>query len=181
MKYFKLLQGEVSNIIVNEDKIPRLKKPFSMFAIGCDPATFLSPLIYGKLSKLGKLYSIIFEMKPHVDKGNIHIDLEHSTETPFWPALNIVIAGQGVMRWYNPIGNGTLAQHKIGVKYYYWTKPYYGDIVDEWTTGKIAIVRTDIPHQAFNFDDENRCIVSIRWSTKMSWEETIDWFNREWE
>lgn len=180
MKCFSPLAGKAESIIPDIKKIPRLQKPFPMFSIGCDPVTFLSSKAYTKLSMLGKLYSIVFEMMPFADKRNIHIDLDHDTEDPFWPALNIIISGQGLMRWFSPIGPGQLAQHNIGVKYRYWTKPYYGDIIDEWGTGKISLVRTDIPHQAFNFDNENRCVISVRWSTKMSWEETIDWFDKEW-
>jgi len=179
MKCFKLLDGDVSNIIAYPKKIPRLQKFLPMFSTGCDPISFLYPKAYAKLSKLGKLYSIVFEMKPKTDKGNVHIDLDYATETPFWPALNLIISGQGSMRWFNPIGEGKIAQHKTGVRYKYWSKPY-GDIIDEWSAGKIALVRTDIPHQAFNFNDENRCVVSIRWSTKMSWEETTQWFDEEW-
>jgi hypothetical protein len=54
----------------------------------------------------------------------------------------------------------------------------YGEPVDIWDTGKIALVRTDVAHQVWNFDNDNRLIASIRWDKKTNWEETIEWFNR---
>jgi len=176
----KILNLSVSDFILDTNIIPRMDPSKNFFAQPCDTQSFLKPDIYKKLSALGTLFALVFEMRPKADKGNIHIDLDHKTEDTFWPSLNIIISGQGLMRWFNPIRPGQLAQHKTGVKYRYWTKPHYGDIIDEWNTGKIALVRTDIPHQAFNFDDENRCVVSIRWDTKMSWEETTQWFDEEW-
>ena len=53
----------------------------------------------------------------------------------------------------------------------------YGNPIDEWSVGKVALVRVDKPHQTWNFDSDIRRIVSIRWSTQLSWEDTIAWFN----
>jgi hypothetical protein len=133
--------------------------------------------VYEKMSELGLLYSLVFSMKPGADKKSIHIDIDRKTQTPYWPSLNIVIDGQGVMRWFNPTKPGQmLKNNNTGVFYKAWFHDY-GDIVDEWSVGKIALVRTDIPHQVWNFDNGIRRIVSIRWNKKISWEETIEWFN----
>jgi hypothetical protein len=116
-------------------------------------------------------------MLPGVDKGSIHIDLDKNTLEPYWPSLNIVIDGQGVMRWFNPSKPGTILRNEsAGVFYKAWFNNY-GDPIDEWNSGKVALVRTDTPHQAWNFDNDIRRIITIRWGNRKTWEETINWFN----
>jgi hypothetical protein len=166
----------VSHFIKNIDSIPSLPENNDFFATGFNPKLFLHEHIYTKLSDLGTLHSLVFEMKPLVDKKSIHIDINSKTLEPYWPSLNIVIDGQGVMRWFNPTGDGIVLKNKgANVHYRAWFNKY-GDVIDQWDEGKVALVRTDIPHQVWNFDNVNRRIVSIRWSNKKSWEETIKWF-----
>lgn len=173
----KILDGNVLDIIERPEMIPRINGTKSFSSVMVDPVLYLSKTVYNTLSELGTLTSIIFEQKPHVDKGNVHIDL-----VPTKPALNVVIEGQGVMKWFSPIGEGEVFTHPlIGIDYRAWFKPYYGTVLEEWTTGKIALVRTDVPHQVFNLEDSTRLIASIRWTATLSWEETLEWFNKKWK
>jgi len=159
------------------DAIPKIPENKKFHVCSCDPKLYLQDNIYEKLSELGSLYSLVFSMLPGADKKSIHIDLDAKTQTPYWPSLNIVIDGQGVMRWFNPTKSGyVLKNNSAGVLYKAWFNDY-GDIVDEWNTGKVALVRTDTPHQVWNFDSDTRRMISIRWSNKKTWEETIEWFN----
>jgi hypothetical protein len=175
--YHHLLNLPTSYFIKDFDVIPKLPKNKDFHVCSCDPKLYLHDNIYEKLSELGTLYSLVFSMLPGADKKSIHIDLDAKTLEPFWPSFNIVIDGQGIMRWFNPIDPGVILKNHTGVFYKAWFKNY-GEPIDEWTSGKVVLVRTDIPHQAWNFDNDIRRIVAIRWSNKKSWEETIEWFNR---
>jgi len=178
LKYYYLLNLPVNHFIKDFEILPTLPPNKQFHVSSCDPKLYLHDEMYKKLSELGLLYSLVFSMNPGVNKGNIHIDLDATTLKPYWPSLNIVIDGQGVMRWFNPLTPGKiLRNNSAGVFYKTWFANY-GDPIDSWTTGKIALVRTDTPHQAWNFDNDIRRIVTIRWSNRKTWEETIDWFNR---
>ena len=178
IKYHYHLNQSVSHFIKDYDIIPTLPSDKQFHVSSCDPKLFLHNDVYQKLSALGTLYSLVFSMCPNADKGSIHIDLDRSTLTPYWPSLNIVIDGQGIMRWFNPLSEGIILRNpSAGVFYKAWFKDY-GDPVDEWNSGKVVLVRTDIPHQAWNFDNDTRRMITIRWSNRKTWEETIEWFNR---
>lgn len=168
---------KVSDFISNVNDIPRIEydKPFGV--ISTNPINFLKTKMYNKLLVLGNLTCLIFEMKPNVDKRSIHIDIDYSTKKPYWPSLNIIIKGQGVMKWFNPATEGKIYYNKDGKVFYKAWFSDYGSIVDEWSTEKIAIVRTDVPHQVWNYDEEPRLMVSIRWSNRTSWEETKEFFS----
>ena len=155
LKYHHLLNLPVNCFIKDFEILPTLPPNKQFHVSSCDPKLYLHDEIYQKLSELGALYSLVFSMMPGADKGSIHIDLDATTLIPYWPSLNIVIDGQGVMRWFNPSTPGNILRNSsAGV-----------------------LVRTDIPHQVWNLDNDIRRIVSIRWNKKLSWEETINWFN----
>jgi hypothetical protein len=177
IKCHHLLNIPVTHFIKNIEVIPKLPNNTDIFVSRCDPKLFLHDGVYDKLSELGQLYSLMFSMTPGSDKKNIHVDLDRNTGEPYWPSLNIILEGQGIMKWFNPIGKGEIRRATADVFYKAWFTNY-GDPIDSWTTGKIALVRTDTPHQAWNFDEECRRIVTIRWSNRKTWEETIEWFNR---
>lgn len=166
----------VNTFIKNIDVIPKLPDNKKFHVDTCDPKLYLHDHVYQKLSELGTLHSLVFSMVPNADKKSIHTDLDSATLEPYWPSLNIVLDGQGVMRWFNPSKSGIVLKHgEIGVAYKAWFDGY-GEPIDEWDTGKIALVRTDMPHQVWNFDDTIRRIVTIRWSNRKTWEETLEWF-----
>lgn len=177
IKCHHLLNIPVTHFIKNIDVIPKLPDNTDIVVTSCDPKLFLHEDIYNKLSELGDLYSLMFSMKPESDKKSIHVDLDRKTREPYWPSLNIILDGQGIMKWFNPIGNGVVKRATADVYYRAWFTNY-GEPIDSWSTGKVALVRTDIPHQAWNFDNDIRRMITIRWSNRKSWEETIDWFNR---
>jgi hypothetical protein len=177
IKYHHHLNLQVDYFIKDFDAIPKLPENKKYHVCSCDPKLYLQDNIYKKLSELGTLYSLVFSMLPGADKKSIHIDIDNTTSQPFWPSLNIVINGQGVMRWFNPSDPGViLRNNSAGVLYKAWFNNY-GEPIDEWNSGKVALVRTDTPHQAWNFDNDTRRIVTIRWSNRKTWEETINWFN----
>ena len=95
MQCHKLLNIPTSIFIKDTSIIPRLPKDKNMWI---DPKLFLTTDAYNKLSILGRLNSLIFEMKPNVDKNNIDIDLLGPTLEPVLVSLNIVLEGQGVMK-----------------------------------------------------------------------------------
>lgn len=121
-----------------------------------------------------KDYLMVFYQKPLAEKGSIHVD--HISKYVTHPySLNIVYKGQGVMKWFNPVGPGILKEAANGAKYKYWPQQLAGSILEEWSTGKIALVKTDIPHQAYNYNNETRICVSIRWNDiTLPWKNMID-------
>ena len=177
IKCHHLLNIPVTHFIKNIEVIPKLPDNTDIFVTACDPKLFLHENVYNKLTELGELYSLMFSMKPGSDKKSIHVDLDKTTRDPYWPSLNIILDGQGIMKWFNPIGNGVVKRATADVYYKAWFTNY-GEPIDSWSTGKVALVRTDTPHQVWNFDNDIRRMITIRWSNRKSWEETIDWFNR---
>jgi hypothetical protein len=177
MHCHQILNIPISTLIKDISMIPRLPDNKELWVNGIDPKLFLTTDAYNKLSILGRLNCLIFEMKPNVDKNNIHIDLLDTLE-PVLSGLNIVLEGQGIMKWYMPEKDGYIMNRtNPKITYKAWFNNY-GEPVDIWDTGKIALVRTDVAHQVWNFDNDNRLIASIRWDKKTNWEETIEWFNR---
>jgi hypothetical protein len=144
----------------------------------CNPALFFYKDIYNQLLKLGSPVTLVFQQKSNIDKGSIHIDMEDDN-TLACPALNIILEGQGIMKWFNPPGPGIIKTSPIRVRYKMWsTIQGYGEVIDEWCIGKVALVRTDIPHNVWNPDQETRLMATTRWQARMTWEETNEWFEK---
>ena len=175
----KVLNLNVNEFISNNQLIPRPANsalvPFSVSQ--CNPKIYLKENIYNKLSALGNLNSLIFHMHPNTDKNSIHIDINSKDKLPRHPTLNILIEGQGVMKWFNPTDNGIVKHLAFGYGYCTWENNF-GELVDQWVEGKIALVRTDIPHNVWNPFNQERLVVSIRWDIRYSWEETLEWFEK---
>ena len=167
----------VHDFISNFETIPRINELSAFGVLPCNPKSFLHEKVYNKLNLLGPLSSLVFEMKPNADKGSIHVDIDAKTRIPHWSSLNIILHGQGVMKWFDPPIEGKLTYNSSGKVFYKYWNSNYGDVIDEWRHGKIAIVRTDIPHQVWNYDEEYRLVVSIRWGNRTSWEETKNFFS----
>ena len=182
MKCHHLLNYHVSDLLKNLDCIPRMGPKKQSNAIRFNPSLCLHDHVYENLLQFGNLTSIIFELNPLVDKKQIHIDLliRNRQIIANWPTLNIVLSGQGTMRWYRPTVPGKIKMHPEmkNILYKEWLDNY-GEIIDEWTTGKIALVRTDIPHSAYNFDNETRLLLSIRWGNYLSFEDAIEYFEND--
>ncbi len=178
MIYYKLLPISVDRLVKSTDHLFRASNNQLCSATASNPKLLLQDNVYNLLSELGDLAGLLFEQQPYAEKDNIHIDYDKYSQRPFWPCLNLILQGQGILRWYRPKGLGEI-RTAGGNIYMAWDKENYGEIVDEWTEGKVALVRTDIPHNAFNFDNETRLSISIRWDTRYSWNETVDWFDKK--
>lgn len=174
----KVLNLTSSDLIPDTTKVfrPWHNKSFSVRSQ--DPKLFLGANVYEKLSELGDLTSLVFHMKPYADKQNVHIDISSKSKLPFWPSLNVLIEGQGVMRWFVPNSQGNLSyQPNADVWYQSWENTF-GEVVDQWSEGKVALVKTDVAHNVWNPGDTDRLAVSIRWRQRYSWEETLEWFEK---
>lgn len=181
MQCHKILNFNPHDLIGNFDIIPKPLNNITAGVVGFDPKLCLKDYYYNKLLNLGtKLESLVFYMKPNANKRNIHIDIDKNTLKPYWPSLNILIQGQGIMKWFKPITDSKLRFNSNGkVLYKSWENENdYGEILDVWSTGKVALVRTDIPHNAWNPGVEDRLVISIRWKQCLSWDETLEWFEK---
>ena len=176
-RHFKTLDVPLERLIKKDAKLYRMPADQLCSARAFDPKELLKEDVYSLLSELGHLAGLLFEQRPGAEKDNIHIDYDKVSKRPFWPCLNLILEGQGVLRWHRPVGPGEL-RTAGGNIYMAWNKECYGQIIDEWSSGKVALVRTDIPHNAFNFDKETRLSISIRWSKRYTWNETLAWFNK---
>jgi len=174
----KVLNLKPQDLISNFKSIPTPAESIPFGVVPFNPILCLDESFYKKLSELGTLGSLVFHMQPYADKKSIHIDIDKISKQPFWPTLNIIIKGQGVMKWFNPTVPGKLNFHPRGKVLYKNWNDNFGEIIDKWEEGKVALVRTDIPHNVWNFSNEERLVISIRWSKFLTWEETLSWFEK---
>ena len=176
-QYHRVLDIPVNRLVKSTEHLFRMPEDKPVSATATDPSLLLHDDVYQLLSQLGSLAGLLFEQRSSADKQNIHVDYDKVSMKPFWPCLNIILEGQGIMRWFEPIAKPQLSRAS-GNYYMAWTDPNnYGNVVDEWSAGKVALVRTDIPHNAFNYDDSKRFTVSVRWLKRYTWEETLEWFD----
>jgi hypothetical protein len=127
---------------------------------------------------------MVFYQKSKKVKSTVHVDylsngnLANGDYHPY--SLNVIIKGQGSMQWFHPEGSGILRTHAVGVRYRLWPLFQKGSVIDSWDEGKVALVRTDVPHNTFNDDLEDRVCVSIRWKNMlMPWDELINKLDNE--
>jgi hypothetical protein len=117
-------------------------------------------------------YLMLFLQKAGDLNEQIHTD--YATETdPHHYSFNIICKGQGVMTWFNnPLGGGNKSKHPNDpTRIMYETfKGLDLDPIDSWSDGKIALVRTGLPHGVKNNGSEDRICLSIR-IDDYGWEE----------
>lgn len=177
MNCFKILNLSPTDLISDFNIIPKpaTEKPYGVSKI--NPKLFLKDSFFIKLSELGDLSCLVFQQKGFADKKSIHIDIKSNGE-PYYASLNIIIDGQGTMMWFSPSDEGTLhINNDTGVAYRAWFKNF-GKPIDIWKEGKVALVKTHIPHGVWNLSYETRLIVSLRWSNTYSWDYLSEWFDK---
>jgi hypothetical protein len=179
MLFHKKLDIPLDRLVKSTDHLYRMplgKDSTVCSATASDPKFLLQDDIYEILSELGPLVGLLFEQPPMRQKDNIHVDIDKISCQPFWPCFNLILEGQGTLRWFDPKGPGDIRKAG-GNLYQAWHPVDYGTILEEWNDSKVALVRTDIPHNAFNFDKELRLSFSVRWKQRYTWEETVQWFD----
>ena len=138
-----------------------------------DAIDFFKP--YGLRKEL-----MTFYQKPFCYSKRAHTDIT-SENTVHWYSLNILVSGQGKMAWFNPSKDGDLLRHKDnpnGILYIEFTDiEALGSPIDVWSSEKIALVKTGIPHHTYNDSQIERIVVSIRWDPVLDWNSAIDVVN----
>lgn len=130
----------------------------------------LSP--YGLRKKLMTFYQrpFNFNKKAHTD-----INADNSYH---WYSLNIIVSGQGKMVWFNPSPKRDILHHKNdpkGILYVDFDDySVLGDPIDVWGEGRIALVKTGIPHHTHNDGPTERLVISIRWDPIITWNSAIE-------
>jgi hypothetical protein len=125
-----------------------LKKEFS---------EYLKP--FGLRSRLMIFYQPAGDLKQ-----NIHTDFVDCNTTHHF-SFNLLVQGQGKMIWYyEPDDDGKLFEHSRSPNdILYKTYPNANlKVLDTWTTGNAALVKTGLPHGVENSGIEDRICLSIR-------------------
>lgn len=95
---------------------------------------------------------------------NIHTDFVDCNTTHHF-SFNLLVQGQGKMIWYNePVDDGKLFEHPRSpndILYKTYPKAKL-EVLDTWTTGNAALVKTGLPHGVENPSMEDRICLSIR-------------------
>jgi len=120
-----------------------------------------------------------FYQRPFCYNKKAHIDIS-SDNSCHWYSLNVIVYGQGKMMWFNPSSKKDIFEHKNDSKILYIDFEDYtvlGNPIDIWSSGKIALVKTGIPHHTHNDGSIERLVVSIRWDPIFAWDSAIEMIN----
>jgi hypothetical protein len=109
-------------------------------------------------------YLMLFLRKAGNVKEDIHTDYA-TEEQPHYYSFNLICKGQGTMTWFKrpKVGSQMFRHPNDPSRIIYET--YNGltlESIDQWSDGKIALVRTGIPHGVTNDELEDRICLSIR-------------------
>ena len=139
----------------------------------------LSPEAYAYFSPYGLRKNLMtFYNQPNYNKiGPAHIDYINAEDKHLY-SLNISIYGQGQMNWYYTNNSGKIYRHLRDPKHILYETfenvEMLGDPIDVWKEGKVALVRTDIPHLVYNDNDSERLVLSIRWENHFDWDGAVE-------
>lgn len=168
----KILPYKTSDFINDLTELQRISIPNGVKL--CNAELFIKKEILEQLSDLGDLSCVIFKKKPNVNhKKYIHIDSIDGV-LGCQPCLNIVV-GSGVMKWYAPSSKPFLHKNALNLRYFAYYKDW-GNPIDEWINGGVALVKIDIPHQVWNYSEYDRYCLSLRWKKLLTWDEITNWF-----
>lgn len=175
MENFRLLDIPLSRLIKDPTELIANKGRYYRWKI--DPADILKDDVYALMQKFGNTAALVaqlpigFSGTLHSDKDMLNDNFNHN------PALNMLLSGTHSMQWFN-MDNPGIAVPLYGVNRSttQWKTINGGTIIDEWTTGDVVTVRTDIPHQVHNKGRTPRTTLSLRWTSKeITWEEFNEW------
>ena len=142
------------------------------------PSTIFKKEVFEKLKSLSlnnSFTTYIFSKQPNLHTWPIHIDPDFIRAHCLF-AFNIIIQGQGVMKWFAvPKDKGQIGTNKVNDAYVYF-KEEDCTLMDEWTEGKCAFVKIDVAHQAWNYDSDERIAISIRWNPGDSYDDVYTKF-----
>jgi hypothetical protein len=123
-------------------------------------------------------YLMLFLRKSGNLNENIHTDYVTEDDTHHY-SFNVLCQGQGTMTWFKRPDEGSkMFRHPNDpTRIIYET--YEGltlEPMDRWTDGKVALVRTGLPHGVKNEDAENRICLCIR-IDDYGWEQAKEIYN----
>jgi hypothetical protein len=139
----------------------------------------LRPKFFKYLKQYGlRDYLMLFLRKANNLKEGIHTDYA-TEEQPHHYSLNIICKGQGIMTWFQrPAEGSQMFRHPTdpnGIIYETYNSLAL-ESIDQWADGKIALVRTGIPHGVINDSFEDRICLSIR-IDNYGWEQAKEIYN----
>ena len=184
MENFKLLDISLSSILKDYSNLIVDKKKYDRWPV--KPHLVIQDDIFDLFSKWGTPKILIAQLPVnsggmlHSDRDQINLNNHHHN-----PAINMLLSGTHIMNWYEMdipgeialMGKtaGTIVIPGVTHSTTLWRNEL-GRVIDTWTTGDVAAVRTDVPHKVFNTGNTPRTTLSIRWyEYEISWEEFLDW------
>lgn len=139
----------------------------------------LKPDLYDYLKPYGvRDRLMLFFQPPHDLDPRIHTDYISKEETHFY-SFNILCRGQGTMIWYErPEQGSEMLAHANSPNHIFYEVYPNLDLkkIAEWNSGKVALVRTDIPHGVINDSNELRVCLSVR-INNFGWEKAKEIFS----
>lgn len=133
----------------------------------------LQPNFFSYLKQFGLRDKLMLFLQNAGDTTNrIHTDYA-SEDTRFHHSFNVICSGQGTMTWFRrPNDGGFIYRHPNNPKHilYEIYPEAQLEALDHWTAGKVALVRTCVPHGVTNNYPEDRVCLSIR-TDDHGWEE----------
>lgn len=175
MEYYFSYDVDPSKL-VNIEYLKGLNKNTGMVLANSDQALVEKFRDYLKPFGLKKNLMLFFR-KAHNCNQVIHTDFE-TDDKPWYYSFNVTLQGQGRMVWYKEVDGGVMFRHQNDPKHILYKK-YFNiklEEADSWSTKKVALVRTGVPHGVENPDDEERICLSIR-IDDYGWDKAKDIFN----
>lgn len=168
--------------IFNDEFLNVTFRPYKKIMRLLPTSDLLNQNLIDLLTPLGLRSELMtFYHKPFFVGKQAHVDIT-ANKTFHWYSLNIAIYGQGKMFWFNSVDDGIILNHKDSPEDILYIEfndlTALGQPIDVWSQGKIALVKTGIPHYTCNDSIEERLVISIRWDPIISWDESINLINR---
>lgn len=125
-------------------------------------------------------HSMIFSYLPN-SKSSIHIDGISSSEvSKQYSAINFSLGGEGSIEWFEPLDpskNSPANYTRVAGSPYHAFQENEVRLIDSYTIKNPVLIDVRSLHRGVNLSAEHRYSLTLRWTPKMTFEKTLEFFS----